>query len=99
MSKSKIQALLIAHLTKHGHIDLKLPDGMVLQIGIDQEGKGGELEKTKDYCWVIAEQHARTTTIDSFNLGLRFSDDDSKLVFDDRFLDGAGGKVRRLDVV
>jgi hypothetical protein len=99
MSKNKIQALLISHLSKHGHIDLRLPDGMVLEIGIDQEGKDGELEKKDDYCWVIASQKNRATSIDSYNLGLRFEDDDSKLVFEDRFVDTTGEKVRRLDVV
>ncbi len=99
MSKQKIQSLLISHLTKHGHIDLRLPDGMVLEIGIDQEGSGGTLVKKDDYCWVIASQGNRATTIDSFNLGLRFEDDDRKLVFDDRFVDTQGVDVRRLDVV
>lgn len=99
MSKQKIQSMLISHLTKHGHIDLRLPDGMVLEIGIDQEGSNGTLVKKDDYCWVIASQGNRATTIDSFNLGLRFEDDDRKLVFDDRFVDTQGVDVRRLDVV
>lgn len=99
MSKNKIQALLISHLSKHGHIDLLLPDGMVLEIGIDQEGIDGNLKKQDDYCWVIASQNNRATSIDAYNLGLRFEDDDSKLVFEDRFIDNAGEKVRRLDVV
>lgn len=99
MSKQKIQSLLISHLLQHGHIDLSLPDGMVLEIGIDQEGVNGSLVKKDDYCWVIASQGSRATTIDSFNLGLRFADDDSSLVFEDRFTDDVGEKVRRLDII
>lgn len=99
MSKQKIQSLLITHLLQHGHINLRLPDGMVLEIGIDQEGTNGSLVKKDDYCWVIASQGNRATTIDSFNLGLRFADDDSKLVFEDRFTDDVGDKVRRLDII
>ncbi len=99
MSKRKIQSLLITHLLQHGHIDLRLPDGMVLEIGIDQEGSNGSLVKKDDYCWVIASQGNRATTIDSFNLGVRFVDDENKLVFDDSFVDIEGEKVRRLDVI
>jgi len=99
MSKQKIQALLISHLIKHGHIDLRLPDGMIVEIGIDQEGSNGSLVKKDDYCWVIASQGNRATTIDSFNLGLRFEDDDKKLIFEDKFVDGEGVDVRRLDVI
>lgn len=99
MSKQKIQSLLITHLLQHGHIDLKLPDGMVLEIGIDQEGSGGNLVKKEDYCWVIASQGNRATSIDSFNLGLRFADDEKNMVFEDRFVDHVGEKVRRLDVI
>lgn len=99
MSKQKIQSLLISHLLQHGHIDLRLPDGMVLEIGIDQEGTNGNLVKKDDYCWVIASHGNRATTIDSYNLGLRFEDDASKLIFEDRFTDNAGMDVRRLDVI
>ena len=99
MSKQKIQALLISHLIKFGHIDLRLPDGMVVEIGIDQEGSNGNLVKKDDYCWVMASQGNRATTIDSFNLGLRFEDDDKKLIFEDKFVDGEGVDVRRLDVI
>ena len=69
MSKQKIQALLISHLIKFGHIDLRLPDGMVVEIGIDQEGSNGNLVKKDDYCWVMASQGNRATTIDPFNPG------------------------------
>jgi hypothetical protein len=99
MSKQKIQSLLISHLLQHGHIDLRLPDGMILEIGIDQEGSNGSLVKKDDYCLVIASQGNRATTIDSFNLGLRFEDDENKLVYEDRFTDDGGEKVRRLDVI
>lgn len=99
MSKQKIQSLLITHLLQHGHIDLRLPDGMVLEIGIDQEGNNGMLEKKEDYCWVIASQGDRAMTMDSFNLGLKFADDNERFVFDERFVDNGGEKVRRLDVV
>lgn len=99
MSKQKIQSLLITHLLQHGHIDLLLPDGMTLEIGIDQEALGGELVKKPDYCWVIASQGNRATSIDSFNLGLRFQDDEKSYVLEDRFTDDIGERVRRLDVI
>ena len=36
--KNKIQQLLITHLLEEGSIELKLPDGMVLELGITKEG-------------------------------------------------------------
>lgn len=98
-SKNKIQALLVTHLLKHGQIEIKLPDGVVLEIGITQEGKNGELEVKDDYCWVITSREKRSTCMDSYNMGLRFEDNADIFVFEDRFTDSTGENVRRLDVV
>jgi hypothetical protein len=40
---SKIQHLLVSYLLKNGSIDLLLPDGIKLEIGIIQENSEGEL--------------------------------------------------------
>lgn len=97
-SKSKIQSLLITHLLKHGHIELKLPDGMVLEIGVTQEDNEN-IKIVEDYCWVIASRKNRSTSIDSFNMGLRFEDDEDIIIFEDRFTNEIGETVRRLDIV
>jgi hypothetical protein len=55
--------------------------------------------KKNDYCWVIASREGRSTSIDAYNMGLRFSDDEKVLVFEDNFLDQNGENIRRLDVV
>lgn len=99
MSKNKIQSLLVSHLLKHGQIELLLPDGVTLEIGITQEGKDGEIVKKDDYCWVITSRDDRSTSIDSYNLGLKFQDKDNILVLEDSFTDQNGEPVRRLDVV
>lgn len=99
MSKNKIQSLLVSHLLKHGQIELLLPDGVTLEIGITQEGKDGELVKKDDYCWVITSRDGRSTSIDSYNLGLRFNDAENILVLEDSFTDQNGEPVRRLDVI
>jgi hypothetical protein len=99
MSKNKIQSLLVSHLLKHGQIELLLPDGVTLEIGITQEGKDGEIVKKDDYCWVITSREGRSTNIDSYNLGLRFSDAENILVLEDSFTDQNGEAVRRLDVI
>lgn len=99
MSKNKIQSLLVSHLLKHGQIELLLPDGVTLEIGITQEGKDGEIVKKDDYCWVITSRDERSTSIDSYNLGLKFHDDANILVLEDSFTDHNGEPVRRLDVV
>ena len=97
--QNKIQALLVQHLLKYGQIELKLPDGVVLEIGVTQEGKDGEIEIKDDYCWVIAGRENRSVSMDSFNMGLRFEDQNDIIVFDDRFVDANGEAVRRLDVI
>lgn len=99
MNKNKIQSLLVTHLMKHGQIELLLPDGVILEIGITQEGKDGEIVKKDDYCWVITSRGGRSTSIDSYNLGLRFNDEKNVLVLEDQFVDQNGEQVRRLDVI
>lgn len=99
MTKNKIQSLLVEHLLKHGQIELILPDGVTLEIGLTQENQDGKLMIKDDYCWVIASQGGRATSIDSYNMGLRFEDSDRIIVFDDKFTDQNGEQVRRLDVV
>lgn len=99
MSKNKIQSLLVSHLLKHGQIELLLPDGVILEIGITQEGKDGEIVKKDDYCWVITSRNDRSANIDSYNLGLRFNDGGNILVLEDSFTDKNGEPVRRVDVI
>lgn len=99
MTKNKIQSLIVEHLLKHGQIELVLPDGVTLEIGLTQENQDGKLTIKDDYCWVIASQGGRATSLDSYNMGLRFTDDEKIIVFDDSFTDQTGENVRRLDVV
>lgn len=99
MTKNKIQALLVEHLLKHGQIELLLPDGVMLEIGVTQEDKNGELVVKDDYCWVIATHKDRSASLDPYNMGLRFADDEKILVFEDKFLDQDGEMVRRVDVI
>lgn len=99
MKVNKIQSLLITHLTKYGTIQLNLPDNMTLEIGITAENDTGKLEKVQDYCWVIAKKENKATCIDSYNLGIRFSDSDKNIVLEDTFTDVDGVNVRQLSVV
>jgi len=99
MSKNKIQSLLVTHLLKHGQIELILPDGVVVEIGVTQENSHGDLVSKKDYCWVVATREDRSACLDAYNLGVRFADDSRIIVLEDRFIDQDGEAVRRLDVV
>jgi|SRR5262252_4760716 len=99
MKTNKIQALLINHLNRHGHIELILPDGVVLEIGVNQENDKGDIIITDDYCWVVASRKDRSAILDAYNLGLRFASDSRTIVFEDRYIDQNGDEVRRLDVV
>ena len=95
----KIQHLLITHLLDKGHIELTLPDGMVLELGIVQENKFGELEKTEDYSWVIATQKNRSISMDSYNLALRYTDCDDKIIVEDIYEDCDGRPVKLLAAI
>lgn len=97
--QKKIQELLIKHLLEEGHIELKLPDNFVLEIGIVQEGKDGTLVKQDNYCWVIASQGDRTIAMDSYNFDLRFSEKRGKIVVDDITLDHDGDTTRVFTVI
>jgi hypothetical protein len=99
MIKNKIQSLLVEHLLKHGQIELALPDGVTLEIGVTQEGQNGELVVKDDYCWIIASHKGRSASLDPYNMGVRFPDDEKILIYEDRFVDPEGEKVCRVDVV
>lgn len=96
---NKLQYLLINHLEKFGNIKLLLPDNVVLEIGVNQLNNAGELVKVDNYCWVMASRDDKTAILDSYNLGLRFSEESDSMVFEDEFIDGEGKKVKILDVV
>ena len=78
-SKDKIQYMLITHLLKEGSIEIALPHGMRLGLGLTKEGKHGT-NICDNYCWLTAEQDDKKISLDSYNLGLEFSTD--RLVFD-----------------
>ena len=99
MKKNKIQSLIVGHLLKHGQIDILLPDGVVLNIGLTQEDENGKMKIQDDYCWVVATHGSRSATIDSYNMGLRFADDEKTLIYEDSFVDETGEQVRQLEVI
>jgi len=99
MKTNKIQALLINHLLKHGHIQLQLPDNVTLEIGITEENEKGKIEKSGDYCWVIAKKEDRAAVIDSYNLGIRFENETKMILLDETFVDSEGKEIRAVNVV
>lgn len=96
---NKIQSLINSHLKKYGVIKILLPDNVELEIGTLQENKHGDEEKSSNYCYVIAKKEDRTTVLDSFNLGIRFSSNENNYLLDDSFIDSDGNEVRQLNVV
>jgi len=73
VQKNRIQVMLIDYLQKFGTIDLILPDGVLLEIGITQETKHG-LVKNDDYCWVITKRDDRKAMLDRYSMGLLYDD-------------------------
>ena len=76
--RDKIQCLLITYLMEKGQINLVLPDGMNLSLGITTFTKSG-IQKEDNYCWLEASQDARQISLDSHNLDFQFGKD--RLVF------------------
>lgn len=99
MTANKLQTLLIKHLQKHGSVKLLLPDEMVIEIGVNQVDSDGALKPVENYCWVMASRDDKMAVLDKYNLGVRFADEKTALVFEDQFVTSEGRALRRLDVV
>lgn len=100
MSKKNIQTLLINHLIEKGQIELLLPDGVKLEIGVMQLDNKGELVNCiKDYCYVVATHQDKRFLLDSYNAGLQFTETPDTLVFDDVTVGDDGESVRRVEII
>ena len=102
MNKSKaakLQYLLIHQLLKKGSVELLLPDGITIEIGITQEDQFGDVHREDDYCYVIASRDGKSVMLDSYNLGLCYEPEEHTIVFEDETLDEEGRVIRSLDVV
>lgn len=81
--KDKIQHLLITYLLSYGSIELALPDGVKLGIGITQEAEDGSVVKQKDYCWVRTQRQNREVAIDSYNVGMNLKGQGNIILIDE----------------
>jgi len=97
-AKNKIQRLMVEYLMKEGALELALPNGMVLEVGVTQENKYGEQEITPDYCWVVASQKNRSVSIDNYNLGLRYSGD-KEMVCEHSVVNDDGTNLNILEIL
>ena len=98
-TSSKIQSLIVRHLMKHGSIQIRLPDGVLVEIGITQEDIQGKYTIKDDYCWVLASQEDRSVGFDSeYNMAIQFDTCSKLVVLDDNIVQD-GATYRRLEVV
>lgn len=97
-TKKKIQQLFVEHLFKEGVVELVLPNGMILEVGVTQENRYGDLEITPDYCWIVASQKNRSVSIDSYNLGLRYSGD-KEMICEYSMIKEDGTDIKIFDVI
>lgn len=95
----KLQSLLIRQLLEKGTVQLILPDGVQLEIGITQEDQFGDSQKSDDYCYVVAKRQGRSIMLDSYNLGLQYEDEKNTIVLEDEALGNDGQLLRSLDIV
>lgn len=98
-SRQKLQYLMIKQLLKRGTVELILPDGVTLEIGITQEDKLGQEKKEDGYCYVVASRDGKSVMLDSFNLGLQFEPEDNTIIYEDEIIGEDGQLIRSLDVV
>jgi beta-galactosidase beta subunit len=102
MNKSKaakLQYLLINQLLKKGSVELLLPDGVTIEIGITQEDQFGDLHREDDYCYVVASRDGKSVMLDSFNLGLCYEPEEHTIICEDETIDEDGRLILSLDVV
>jgi hypothetical protein len=95
---SKIQRMFVELLMKEGTLELALPNGMTLEIGVTQENELGDLEVVQDYCWIVASQKGRSISMDNYNLGIRYSGD-KEMVCEYSLLSDDGTNINILDLV
>jgi hypothetical protein len=96
--RDRIQHLLITHLLKEGKIRLVLPDGMVVEMGLTQEGKDGRDEVRADYCWISSTQDHRKMFMDCNSLSVQYQDDGKRIVVEDS-VEENGEQYKFVDVV
>lgn len=97
VSPIKVQEFFLRHLLEEGFVKLTLPNNMVLEVGITQENKYGNLEKTDDYCWIIASQMDRCISMDSYNLAVRCNKDN--IVCEQNSFNQDGEAIKIVEVV
>jgi hypothetical protein len=95
----KLQSLLIRQLLDKGTVQLILPDGVEIEIGITQEDQFGDTHKSDDYCYVVATRQGKSVMLDSYNLGLQYEDEKNTIILEGEGLGDDGQTVRSLDVV
>lgn len=95
----KLQCLLIKELLENGSVELILPDGITLEVGILQKDKFGNVSKADGYCYVVATRAGKTTLLDSYNLGVQYEPESDTIIFEDEITDDNGKVVKTLDVI
>lgn len=95
----KLQYLIISQLLEQGSVQIILPDGVILDIGILQEDRFGNMKKADDYCYIVASRNGRKAMIDSYNIGLQFESDKDAMLFEDETPDQSGKIVKTVDIV
>lgn len=96
--KKRIQHLLTKHLLDCGKINLLLPNGVTLEIGITKQTKHGE-EISDDYCFVKASRDGNSTLLDTYKAELQYADRENAIICMDTTTDENGIRVKRLEVV
>lgn len=95
----KLQYLLITQLLEKGTVELLLPDGVTLEIGITQKDEFGNLKKADDYCYVVASREGKTAMLDSYNLGIQYEPEVDTIIYEDDLMDDNGREFRTLEVI
>ncbi len=99
MSKKNIQTLLIKQLIEDGQVRLVLPDGIILEIGVNQEDKDGNVVNCiEDYCYVVVRRDNVAFLLDSYNAGLQFVERKDTMLIEDMTTGDDGQAVKCLEI-
>lgn len=99
-SKKNIQTLLIKHLIDEGHVELILPDGVRIEIGVTQEdNKGNVVNCIEDYCYVTVKRENVAFLVDSYAACLQYIEEKDTMLVEDSTVGRDGQLVKRLDII
>lgn len=78
--EAKIQALVVEHLLSGQELNITLPTGFEIELGLSNSFRRAQ-KLQEDYCYVKVSNGDRNIFMDTFNQALEYKSNDGKIVF------------------